>query len=466
MIWSIELKFDKEFEESILAQALKDATYLKRAARILDAHHFISPQHGWVWRVIRDMWDKYRERPTAKLILVRARDDFKNEDDRSLYIELVRKLFKKKTIAASATLDELSKFVRTVDVQLAMEQAAKDLERGKLDEVYETLRTVSRRELKPKDYTCIKWIEEFDERQRERKYRKENPKEFVRIPTGFKRLDKIVGGVELGELGLILATTGKGKSVMLNQLAYAAVRLKYPVAYFALEMPARQVAMRQDARWLGILYNKFKEYDFEPSELRAIQKRLKKVHDRWSKKLRIISMPLRKCNINSIRDALGDLYQEEKFRPSLLLIDSGDHMQGTGRFESYRLEQASIYWDLKTLAEEDGYAIWSSTQAGREYAETVATAEAAGESYDKSRIADIVCSLNIPKKSTRSTKMEFDEDGEMTRVTEALAPKVVAPGAPVQMELFLTKYRDGASRITIPIEADFAKIFIHELGTE
>ena len=457
------MEFDKEFEESVLAQVLRDTAYLKRAARILDAHHFISPQHGWVWTVVRDIWDKYRERTTVKLILVRARADFTDDDDRAPYVELVRKLFQKRVKAAAATLDELSKFVRTVNAQLAMESAAKDLERGRLDEVYETLRTVSRRELKPKDYTLIKWIEEFDERQRERKYRKEHPGEFVRIQTGFKRLDKIIGGIELGELGLVLATTGKGKSIMLNQFAYAAVKFKYPVVYFALEMPARQVAMRQDARWLGILYDKFKEYNFGPSELRTIKKRLKRIHDKWKQKLRIISMPLRKCNVNSIRDALDDLYQEEKFRPQMLLIDSGDHMQGTGRFESYRLEQASIYWDLKTLAEEDGYGIWSSTHAGREYAETVATAEATGESYDKARIADIVCSLNMPKKRSRSTKIEFDDEGEVVRTVEPSSVTVVAPGAPVKIELYLAKYRDGASRVTIPMEADFAKILITEL---
>ncbi len=458
------MEFDKEFEESILAQALKDVNYLKRAARILDAHHFISPQHAWVWDVIRGIWDKYREQASAKLVLARSREDFGDDDDRAPYVELVRKLFKKKTKAAAATLEELSKFVRTVNAQLAMEAAAKDLERGKLDEVYETLRNASRRELKPKDYTLVRWSEEFKERQRDRKYRKEHEDEFVRIPTGFKRLDKIIGGIEPGELGLILATTGKGKSIMLTNLAYAAVReKKYPVAYFALEMPARQVAMRQDARWLGIPYNQFKEYDFSPSELRAIKKRYKKIREKWQGMLRIISMPLRKCNVNTIRDALDDLYQEEKFRPRMLLIDSGDHMQGTSRFESYRLEQASVYWDLKTLAEEDGYGIWTSTHAGREWAKSIATAEATGESYDKARIADIVCSLNTPEKSTRSTKIEFDEHGEPAESTEAGATTVVAPGAPSRAELFLAKYRDGASKVKIPIETDFAKMLIHEL---
>lgn len=458
------MKFDRDFEEAILSQAIRDTTYLKRASRILDSHHFISPQHAWVWKVVKDIWNQYRERATAKLLASNARHDFKDDGDREPYLELVKKLYRKKAKASAATLDELSKFVRTVNAQLGMEAAAKDLERGNIDEVYETLRQVSRRELKPSNYTQIKWIEGFKERQRERKHRRDHPEMYVRIPTGFKRLDQIIGGIELGELGLMLATTGKGKSIMLNNLAAAAVGHKVATVYFSLEMPARQVAMRQDARWLDIPYIKFKEYNFSPSELRAIKKRLKMVRKKWKGLLRIISVPLGYCDINVIRDTLDDLYQEDGFRPQLILMDSGDHMNGVGRFESYRLEQKSVYVDLKTLAEDEGYAVWSSCHAGREWAKSVATAEATGESYDKARIADIVCSLNTPEKRSRTTKIEFSEEGEEGQASAQ--PTLASQATGSYSELYLAKYRDGASRISIPMDAVFSRMLIKEMETK
>lgn len=454
------MKFDREFEESILAQTLRDSAYLKRASRLLDAHHFSTPQHAWVWGAIRSIWDKYRERATAKLILVKVKEDFKKPEQREPHIELVRKLFRKKTVAATATLELLGEFVRTVNAQLAMEQAAIDLEKGKLDDVYESLRKVSQRELKPKEYTKLDWIEGFKERQRERKYRKEHPDEFVRIPTGFKKLDAIIKGIELGELGLVLATTSRGKSIFLTNLAAAAVGREIPTVYFSLEMPARKIAMRQDARWLKMPYDKFKDFDFSSPELRAIKARLKKARKKWSGLFKIISYPIAKVDINVIRNALDDLWTEEKFRPQLILIDSGDHMNGVGRFESYRLEQKSVYMALSSLAEEDGYAIWSSTHAGRDWADSVATAEATSESYDKSRIADIVVSLNTPKKKSRTTKVEFDVDGE--EIKEVAKPASTS-AVGTYLELFLAKYRDGLSKVTIPLDAEFSKIYMREL---
>lgn len=450
------MKFNKKFEEEILAQALKDIDYLKKASRILDTHHFNSQQFSWLWKVISDVWNKYRELASVRLILTRARVDFPKDEEREAYIELVNRLYRKKLKAPKATLDQLVIFTRTVNAQLSMEKAATYLEKNKLDHVYDTLRNLTRKDLKPRDYTKIDWIEEFEQRQQERREQKENPQEKTVIPTGFKRLDKIISGIQESELGLVLATTGKGKSVMLSNLAFTSVKRGFPTVYFALEMPARQIAMRQDARWLGMSYNKFKNYDFTPSELRKIDKKLKRIHKSWKGKLKIISMPLRRADINTIRGALDDLQTDEGFVPKLICIDSGDHLQSANKTESFRLQQTSVYWDLKTLAE-DGFAVWSSTHAGREWAKLIATAEATGESYDKARIADIVLSLNTPQRKSRSTRIAITDSGEEVEEEENIST------VGEYVELYLAKYRDGRSRVIIPMDAEFSRMFIKEI---
>ena len=272
------------------------------------------------------------------------------------------------------------------------------------------------------------------------------------------RLDRIITGIQIGELGLVLGTTGRGKSIMLTNLAYHAVSRGYTTAYFAFEMPARQIAQRQDARWLQMPYRKFKEYDFSPSELREIKARLDKMRPRFQDKFQIFSMPVRSADINAVRQALDDARIEDGFKPQLLLFDSADHLLPTGRSESFRLDQASVYWACKGLAEEDGYAVWSSTQAGKEYAARTATAEAASESYDKGRIADIMISLNEPRKHSRATKVLDDEDDDEDE--ESMAP--TARGK--FMELYLAKYRDGASKLTIPLDAELEKMLISEIA--
>ncbi len=454
------MKIDISFEEEVLARSMRDVNYLKRASRVLDEHHFGTKQHSWVWKVTRSTWDKYRELPSAKLLLLTAKHDFAEDEKRQPYLELASRLLKLKPETSASALDELSRFVRTVNAQIALEKSAGFLEKGKLDDLYAAMRHVSSRDFKPREYTQIRWIEEFSKRQDERKHRREHPELYTCIPTGLRRLDKIIGGLQIGEVGLVIGTTGRGKSIMLNNLAYSAIRAGHPTAIFGFEMPARQIAQRMDARWLQIAYQKFKEYNFTPSEFRYIEMRLKKMRKKFRDQLQIFSMPVRSADVNTIRNALEDAKHENGFVPKLVLLDSADHLNPLENMKDMRLNQASVYWEVKGLAEEDGYAIWSSTQAGKEYASRTATAEATSESYDKARIADLILSLNEPKRETRATKIvEEDESGD-----DVAEDKPVTAGR--YMELFLAKYRDGASKITIPLDAQLEKMMVSEAGLD
>lgn len=462
------MKFDLEFEDAILSQALRDESYLKRAARICEAHHFGTKEHAWLWGVIHSVWNEYRERTSGKLIATRAEADFPDKGKRKPYLVLAHRLLKSKPLGPLAALDELSRFVRMVNAQIALEQGAEALEKGDVDACERALIVGSRSAVKERKYTHIQWIEGFEERQAARKYEREHPGEFTVIPTGIPRLDKALsGGARLGELGLMMGTTGRGKSIGLNNLVQTAISRGFPTAYFGMEMPARQIAMRQDARWLEMRYDQFKAYEFKPSELRAIKARHARAAKQFANQFHILSMPVRSASILDIRAALDDLRAEFDFIPKLILVDSGDHLRCTDKgMDSFRLQQAAVYWDLKGLAEEDGYVVWSSVQAGKEWAARIAMAEAASESYDKARIADLVVSINDPnergrrRKTVEIEKGEWDDEEEPEEVEGVTVPGIR------RMEAWLAKYRDGLSKLRIPLDCDFSRMLVKEAVIE
>lgn len=451
------MEFDIDFEEAILSRCLSDQNFLKKAAPLMEAHHLGTRQHAWVWKTIKYIWDSYREKPNSKLIIMRAKHDFSKDEELKIHLELIRKISRKKDAAAAASLGELELFVRAVNAQRVLEESAKFLEKGKIEKAWEVLNRASREDVKPKNYTTIKWIEEFDERQLERKFRAENPGAIARIPTGFKCLDSLLGGgLEVSELGLVLGTTGKGKSIMLANLTYWSAANGYPTVYFTMEMPAKQIAQRLDSRWSSYEYSKFKRYDFKPSELRRIEARKKYAVKKFSEKIIIIESPVRKTTVADLERILDDLSDDYGFVPKLIVVDSGDHMAASRRYESYRLEQADVYWNLSRLAQQ-GYGVWSSVQAGKEYAKQLAHAEAASESYDKSRIASLVISLNTPEKESksRSTKITSGESEDDEDEIPCVEGKY--------MEILVGKYRDGEDKVKIPVDAQFARMAIKEL---
>lgn len=460
--------FDIDFEDAVIGQCLRDDGYLRSAVRIANAHHFGTKEHSWVWKVIGDTWEKYRERPHATLIIAAARAEFKKDDERRPYLALVHRLLKVKPTGPKAALDQLRLFVRQVTLQLAFEKGAIALEKGDIAAAEVAASNASRRSLGDKNYTHIQWIEGFQDRQAARKYEKEHPEEFKVVPTGLPKLDKALGGgIRKCEVGLIMGTTGRGKSILGNNFIHAGISRKHPCAAFALEMPARQVASRQDSRWSSFRYDQFKGFDFKPSELRELQARWEKAKKAYANLLHIISMPVRSGDIRTIRGALDDLKDEFDFVPSFIMLDSADHLNSTDdTLDSFRLQQADVYWRLKELAEEAGIGIWSTVHAGREWAIQIATAEATSESYDKARIADIIVSINDPNaKDTRrrrkAVEVATDDEDDSDEPAEVKGFDALEEGRRL-MELYLAKYRDGVSHLKIPLDCDFNRMLIKE----
>jgi replicative DNA helicase len=458
--------FDVEFEHDIVCCSLKDDQFIKKAIRICDVHHFGSKELSWLWKVISETWNAYSERPTPRLVTARAKDEFPDDEKRKPYLQLALKLFKAKPTAPKSALDELGKFVRQVNLQLALEESAKHLEKGKLDEAEAALYKSSRIVVE-RNYTHIDWWQEFETRQAARKHEKDHPEEHTVIPTGLKTLDRALGGgSRKGEVGLIMGTTGRGKSVLLSGMCHASIARGFNAVYFALEMPANQVATRADARWSGLKYDQFKSWDFKPTELRELEAKRKRGEKRLAGKFHILSMPVKSADIRTVKAALADLREEFGFIPSLVAVDSGDHMKSVDRtLDQYRLQQAEVYWSLKQLAEEEGYVLWSTVHAGREWATQIATSEATSESYDKARIADLILSINDPNaKPGRRKKAIVAADDDDEDEPEEVKTADAAESASRKLELYLAKYRDGVSKVKIELDADFSRMLLKEVS--
>lgn len=463
------MEFDTAFEDDVIAQSLRDEAFLKKASRVCQTHHFSTKERAWVWGVVHETWSKYRERTTGRIIAAKAKHAFPEADKRRPYLKLARRIVKRRPKAPKAVLDELEGFVRYVSVQLAMEEAATLLEKGKIDEAEKAAAKASKSASRQRNYTHMPWIEGFSERQRQRKYERDHPENFTTIPLGFPRIDRTLsGGLRKGELALIMGTTGRGKSIFLTNAVQAAIARGYNVIYFAFEMPARQIAARQDSRWSGLQYRQFKSFDFKPSELRKLKRKLLKAKKAYRNRLHIVSMPVRSATITDVRNAIDDVREEHGFQADMIVMDSLDHLRSLETYGgNFRLQQAEVYWSGKELAEEDGYVVLSSTHAGREWATKVATAEASSEAYDKSRIADAVMSLNDPAEMGRKGRktIVMDDDDDDDEDDEEIGDPVVKDGERL-LELYLGKYRDGDSRFKVNVACDFTRMSMKEVDPE
>lgn len=64
------------------------------------------------------------------------------------------------------------------------------------------------------------------------------------IPTGLKKLDKVIGGIMPEETIWVPAQSGMGKSALLGSVSLGAARAGHPVLFFTKEMSTRQIVQR------------------------------------------------------------------------------------------------------------------------------------------------------------------------------------------------------------------------------
>jgi len=430
-------KFDSRFARDILGACARNPGYRRRAVRVLGDHRFADAHHEWLWNVMKDELGG-GDLLTGAVIGASGRRKYTDVEERREALETAVTLLKNAPEAPSVALEEMERFRNYHAMHGGMERAVDLMDKGNIDDAMLALRKVSRPTANL-DYERVEWFNEFEKRQAQRLHLKENPEDRLQVATRFMpSVDKALGGgIEAGELGLIVATTGRGKSALAANLAFMAAGQKYTTVYVSTEMKADLVATRLDARMLGMAYNAIKYHDHDPEDLELIDAKIRRFKAMMARRLVIISIPIRKARIEIIEEVL-DRQADERNPASMLILDSADHITPREKTLNRRDRETASYWDAKSMAEEREIPIWTTTHAPKDVVNKIATSENVGESYDKARIADLVFSLN----QTKAQKIK----GEMRG--------------------YLGKYRQGRGGFFVYLQADLARMHFQEKEEE
>ena len=207
-------------------------------------------------------------------------------------------------------------------------------------------------------------------------------------PTGLKRLDQkdiLQGGLGRGELGVVTANTGVGKSHWLVAVGANAMRVGKNVVHYTFELSETAVGLRYDSNLCDIPSNDV------PDNKDIVMKRYQ---DAELGRLIIKEYPTGTASIITIRNHLEKLMMKG-FIPSLVVVDYADVMRSTRQYDSLRHELKLVYEELRNLSMELNVPIWTASQANRDSAKSdIVGLENMSEAYGKAMVADVVLSLS------------------------------------------------------------------------
>tara|TARA_R110002060_G_scaffold73217_1_gene82048 strand:+ start:106 stop:1500 length:1395 start_codon:yes stop_codon:yes gene_type:complete len=375
-------QYGKSFQEKIFQCLITDRNWSAQMSEVMTPTYFDLKYLKYLSDKYFKYYLKYKDFPTLALLITIVRDDLREGRDIILRDQIVEFLHR---IRMNPDIGDL-KFVKekTLDfckqqaMKEALEEAVERISDGKLESVMDLMRhalSVGMPSSIGHDFM------------------KDAEARFVHIsrcacPTGIPQLDKkdiLNGGLGRGEIGVITANTGVGKSHFLVSVGAEALRSGKNVIHYTFELSETAVGIRYDSNFCDIPSNDVIDRKDEV---------LKKYEDMDLGRLIIKEYPTGSATVMMIRNHLEKL-SLKSFVPSLIIVDYADIMRSSRKYDSLRHELKLIYEELRNLAMDMNVPIWTASQANRDSANSdIVGLENMSEAYGKAMVADVVVSLS------------------------------------------------------------------------
>ena len=217
--------------------------------------------------------------------------------------------------------------------------------------------------------------------------------------TGWSIVDKLCGGgLGQGELGVVIAPTGAGKSMVLAHLGSEALKQGRTVVHYTLELADTVVASRYDSCLTKV-------------HLKDLSSFKEKIYDEIKDipgKLIVKEYPTKSASIQTIKNHLEKL-RTRGIEPGMIIVDYADLIKPTSFMKDERRHQIeSIYEDLRGLSQLYQCPVWTASQTNRSGLNAeVITMESISEAFNKCFVSDFIFSLSrtIEDKNANSGRI-------------------------------------------------------------
>jgi len=361
------------FQIKVITSLLVDKSFLQQISDILSPKYFESDANEWIVSTILEYQKEYNASPTLEVMKVKLE---KVEHD-VLKDQVVAHLKDAWKYTDSTDLeyikDQAMDFCKNQEIKKAILGSVELLKHGQYDEIKATVDNA----LKAGADKNIghDYMTDIDERYTEAvRFVQETPWEVINELTD--------GGLGKGELGVMVAPAGIGKSWALMNVGAHLVKKGKTVVHYTLELNEAYVGLRYDSVITGIANQNLKHY----------QEDIKDQLSKLKGELIIKHYPTKSVSVMGIRAHVEKCIMQDK-KPDVIIVDYADLLRGHGQEKRHELE--GIYEDLRGMAGEYEIPVWTASQANRSaLEEDVIDASKVSESYGKVMVADFILSLS------------------------------------------------------------------------
>lgn len=372
----------KKIKEIILHNSLKDVNFAREILTQLPKHLFSSESEkmGYIYTTLKRLTytvDNYSSDTVAIKLEGLMNTNQESEESVTNALKYLDELYTVKVDNKDESLKtEINKYIKkelskATLVEFISENKQEDSDN--FTELIDKLKQIEVNNLGDGDGEFLDFFNDVEKKKELLSHLATN-----KYSTGYTSLDKqIEGGIARGEVGLVIAPSGKGKSLMASNLARNYVVNGLNVLYIALEENMDRMVLRAEQQFLGIDKNKILQDKLQLNEqvFDAIQSKYKELPTIGN--LYISKHMPGEVSPTKLEQIIVNTMIRKDVRIDVVIIDYPKLMRNP--YEKYTSESESggkLFEDIRRLSQQYNFVCWTLAQTNRNaYGSDVITSE-------------------------------------------------------------------------------------------
>jgi replicative DNA helicase len=398
-----------DYQLRFMAQILTDNKFANSIIDIVDPNYFEDPYLRVISAEIKEAKEKDDIIPDIESIRFRLLEDVKDDVQQKMVIKQLEKVKEASLHDSFKVQDIAMKFCKQQELKKSIKQIQKIIDKGNIDD-YDECESILRKALEHGDnkddgMAIFDNIEDvlIDDFRRP-------------IRTGINGLDEYMdGGLSKGELAVILAPFGVGKTTMMTKLANTAMNDGYKVLQIFFEDNPKVIQRKHLSCWTGIELNALA---LHREEVRIKYNEVMEKANENKGMIKLKKFPSDGTTIPIIRQYIRKLIAQG-FKPDIVLVDYIDCVQPSRNFDDANVGEGSVMRQFESMLAELDMAGWTAVQGNRSSIKAnVVEADQMGGSIKKGQIGHFIVSIakTLDQKDNGTATMailksRFGKDG-------------------------------------------------------
>jgi replicative DNA helicase len=369
------------FQIQLLNQIIVDKEFAHSILDVIETNYFENKYFKIIIQMIIEYYKKYEHTPSFETLEQITKSELQQELASKIVMDTIKKIKDAPFEGHAFVQEKALKFCKQQELQKVMTKAQKIIDGGEFEN-YDTLEQMVREALQvgERDTGMADVFHNLDDVLND-DYR--HP-----IPMGIPGIDRLLkGGLAKGEIGVILAPTGVGKTSMTTKIANHAFNMGFNVLQVFFEDNPKIIQRKHFTLWTGI----------KPDELSLrkdeVMEKVADVQNTMKNKLILKKLPSDSLTMLQIKNQIRKMIADG-VNLDLIILDYIDCVMPEKSLGDEWKSEGSVMRAFEAMCHELNIAGWTATQGNRSsISSEVVTTDQMGGSIKKAQVGHVIISI-------------------------------------------------------------------------